>query len=110
MERSFIAAGGWDDCLWVWRASDLQPLYGLDDRAVLSQRGVGTMAAPPQFQRSWLAFEITDLAFSPDGQTLAAASGYGIVRLWNLQDGTLQGSPSHYAPSRKLPILLMVIH
>ncbi len=87
---TFLAAGGWDDCLWVWRASDLQPLYGLDDRAVLSQRGVGTMAAPPQFQGpGWL--RITDLAFSPDGQTLAAASGYGIIRLWNLQDGTLQG-------------------
>jgi len=48
------------------------------------------MAAPPQFQGpGWR--RITDLAFSPGEQTLAAASGYGVVRLWNLQDGTLQG-------------------
>ncbi|MBK9051141.1 MAG: hypothetical protein IPL78_09550 [Chloroflexi bacterium] len=87
---TFIAAGGWDDCLWVWRASDLQPLFGLDDQRVSRQRGVGTMAAPEQFTGpGW--WQITDLAFSPDGQTLAAASGYGVVRLWNLQDGTLQG-------------------
>lgn len=89
-DGTFMAAGGWDDCLWVWRASDLQPLFGLDDKRVSSQRGVGTMAAPAQFTGPG-SHLITSLAFSPDGQTLAAASGYGIVRLWNLQDGTLQG-------------------
>lgn len=89
-DGNYLTAGGWDDCLRVWRASDLQPVYDLYENLLSSQRGVGTMAAPAQFQGpgSW---RITDLAFSPDGQTLAAASGYGLVRLWNLQDGTLQG-------------------
>lgn len=87
---SFIAAGGWHDCLWVWRVADLQPVYHLQENNVSGQRGVNTMAAPAQHTGPG-SYKITGLVFSPDEQTLAAASGYGIVRLWNLQDGTLQG-------------------
>ena len=89
-EGTYVAAGGWSDCLMVWQVSDLHLLYDLQDETAVNYRGTNIMTAPPRFSGPG-SFQITGLDFSPDEQTLAAASGYGVVRLWNLQDGTLQG-------------------
>jgi WD40 repeat protein len=87
---SFVAAGGWGDCLMVWRVSDLSFVYYLNEVTATNQRGVNVLNAPPRLSGPG-PYRITGLIFSPDEQTLAAASGYGIVRLWNLQDGSLEG-------------------
>lgn len=87
---SFVAAGGWGDCLKVWRVSDLSFMYYLNEATATNQHGVNVLSAPSRLSGPG-PYRITGLIFSPDEQTLAAASGYGIVRLWNLQDGSLQG-------------------
>ena len=87
---SFVAAGGWGDCLMVWRVSNLSFMYYLYEGTTLNQRGANALNAPSHLSGPG-PYRITGLVFSPDEQTLAAASGYGIVRLWNLQDGSLQG-------------------
>jgi hypothetical protein len=41
-------------------------------------------------------FAVHNVAFSPDGQTLATGDGTGIVRLWNLPTGELKATvPAH---------------
>src|SRR5688500_18766258 len=37
-------------------------------------------------------FAVHNVAFSPDGQTLATGDGVGVVRLWNTETGELKAS------------------
>lgn len=87
---SFVTAGGWGDCLKVWRVSNLSFMYYLNEETAIHQRGINALNAPSRLSGPG-PYRITGLVFSPDEQTVAAASGYGIVRLWNLQDGSLKG-------------------
>ncbi len=74
----------------VWRVSDLSFMYYLNEATATNQHGVNVLSAPSRLSGPG-PYRITGLIFSPDEQTLAAASGYGTVRLWNLQDGSLEG-------------------
>jgi hypothetical protein len=53
--------------------------------------------SPAQVSALQMADDVTSVAFSPDGRTLAGASGADGIRLWNVSD------PAHPAVLRKLP-------
>jgi len=94
-DSSRLAAGGWIGCVSVWRTNDLSLEYQLGDSVPSQRSGIGVLAAPRQHTGPGQD-QLTGLAFTPDGQTLAAADGYGIVRFWNLQDGSLTQTMSTF--------------
>jgi len=94
-DGSRLAAGGWIGCVSVWRTDSLSLEYQLGDRVPTQRSGMGVLASPRQHTGPGQG-ELTGLAFAPDGQTLAAADGYGIVRFWNLQDGSLTQTMSTF--------------
>jgi WD40 repeat protein/subtilase family serine protease len=111
-DGSLLASGGSDGAYKLWRLSDGQMIQTLTGHAA----GVRAIAFSPDGQlvasgdflshvKLWRAAdgtfvrnliessaygEVTSLAFSPDGQTLAVSHWYEpFVKLWRVSDGTL---------------------
>jgi WD40 repeat protein len=80
-----LASGSWDNSVRLWRVAD---------GSLLLTREL----SPPRDAeyQGWLG-NVNSVAFSPDGQTLAAGLNDETVRLWRLPDGsplrTLEVSP-----------------
>lgn len=61
-----------------------------DDPKMTLERLIGKTAPPRAFKEYRVPTPVTAIAFSPDGQTLAA-SGYHEITFWNPADGTNKG-------------------
>ncbi len=72
-DGQFIAEGGGDGNVQVWRVTDASPFI--------------TLQTPDSAQADFMSVE--DLTFSPDGQLLAAAIVGNRVRVWDVARGRL---------------------
>ena len=80
----------WGVHVWLWSIPDQTLLHTFDATPEeLAMHHRHRLAKPNQFSGpgSWY---IGDMAFSPDGQTLAVTSGFHEVTLWQIEDGSLQ--------------------
>jgi len=70
-----ILAGGssWDGNVRLW-----------DVETGVMLRKMRVSERMSRMQKSW---EVSSVAFSPDGETLAASTTSGVVRLWNVKTG-----------------------
>ena len=111
-----LVSGGWDGTIRLWDVATGQILREVPDsarrapaitynanRQTLDIGGPGggglwggTVKHPPvhSIRRRWF---IGELAFSPDGETLAVASDEGIVRIWDTETGAQKGMISGHA-------------
>jgi WD40 repeat protein len=73
-DGQYLAAGGSDGKVWVWKADTYQPVAMLTGHTEM----------------------VSSFAFSPDGKTLASAGTDGVIRLWEVETGrvrhTLKGT------------------
>ena len=119
-DGSLLASASNDKTIKIWRTSDYSLLYTLTghsaavqalafspdgsllasgaatpDGSIILWSTAATFPNVAQFTGS--GGGLTSLQFSPDSQTLASASDGGIVRLWQVSNGTLENT--YLAPS-----------
>lgn len=90
-DGQFLAIGeDWGLRVWVWRLHDQALLYTLDTTP-LDVVMVGKSSFSKLAYRSGPGQRyINDLAFSPDGKTLAVTNGFFELTMWDISSGELQ--------------------
>jgi WD40 repeat protein len=80
----------WGVRVWLWSIPDQTLLFTFDATPEeFAAHDKHRLAKPARFSGpgNWY---IGDMAFSPDGQTLAVSTGFHEVTLWDVEDGSLQ--------------------
>ncbi|MEW5873330.1 MAG: hypothetical protein AB1894_28985 [Chloroflexota bacterium] len=82
----------WDMRIEIWRVSTGSLWQTFYMQAPQGGAALKVRAAPPKSPAQLSGpgkYVVTGLAFSPDGQKLAALNGFGLLHQWRLQDGAL---------------------
>lgn len=79
----------WGLQVWVWRLSDQTLLYTMDTTPPASAATSWRHFGKPVYRSGPGQHYINDIAFSPDGKTLAVTNGFSELTMWDLNTGEL---------------------
>ncbi len=87
-----LAAGTWNNAVTIWDSKSGKEIRRLgasrkEDAFMQQGKLMGDKRAR-ELEAGFMREGVTSVAFSPDGQSFAAASKDGTVRVWNARDGS----------------------
>jgi WD40 repeat protein len=88
-DGQWVAMGGWDTNVELWRVADMTMVYDLETMEQNSNlEGKGILSSPARHSGPG-DFYVRDIAFSPDGEKIAITTGLDETTIWDVNSGRL---------------------